>query len=100
MALFLYTRVTYLFREVSCSRDTITGFEEEEKLDVVCIGSSTIVEYYQPLTAWKNYGYTLEGGYEVRQKENITKFHGELFAGVYDFNFWPCRNFLCQYNRI
>lgn len=58
MALFLYTRVTYLFREVSCSRDTITGFEEEEKLDVVCIGSSTIVEYYQPLTAWKNYGYT------------------------------------------
>ena len=58
MASFLYTRVTYLFREVSCSRDTITGFEEEEKLDVVCIGSSTIVEYYQPLTAWKNYGYT------------------------------------------
>lgn len=58
IALFLYTRVTYLFREVSCSRDTITGFEEEEKLDVVCIGSSTVVEYYQPLTAWKNYGFT------------------------------------------
>ena len=43
IALFAYTRVTYLFREVSCSRDTITGFEEEEKLDVVCIGFSTIV---------------------------------------------------------
>lgn len=58
IALFIFTRVTYLFREVSCSRDIITGFEEEENLDVIFIGSSTVVEYYQPLTAWKEYGYT------------------------------------------
>lgn len=58
LGLFLYTRITYLFREVSCSRDNITGFEKEGNIDVMCIGASTMVEYYQPLTAWHEYGYT------------------------------------------
>lgn len=56
--LFVFTRITYLFREVSLSRDNVTGFEKEGELDVVCIGASTMVEYYQPLTAWNEYGYT------------------------------------------
>lgn len=55
---FVFSRVTYLFREVSISRDNITGFEQESDLDVVCIGASTMIEYYQPLTAWKEYGFT------------------------------------------
>lgn len=58
IAFFVFSRVTYLFREVSCSRDNITGFDKEGDLDVVCIGASTMVEYYQPLTAWNEYGYT------------------------------------------
>lgn len=55
---FVFTRVTYLFREVSISRDNITGFSDEGEMDVVCIGASTMVEYYQPLTAWEKYGFT------------------------------------------
>lgn len=58
LALFLYTRCTYLFREVSCSRDNVTGFEEQGDIDVVCIGASTVVEYFQPLVAWNEYGFT------------------------------------------
>ena len=54
----VFSKVTYLFREVTDSRDNITGFEKEDNLDVVCIGASTMVEYYQPLTAWKEYGFT------------------------------------------
>lgn len=56
--LFVFSRVTYLFREVSLSRNNITGFDKEGDLDVVCVGASTVVEYYQPLTAWNEYGYT------------------------------------------
>lgn len=56
--LFIFSRVTYLFREVSLSRNNITGFDKEGDLDVVCVGASTVVEYYQPLTAWNEYGYT------------------------------------------
>lgn len=58
VSFFIFSRITYLFREVSCSRGNVTGFEEEGDLDVVCIGASTIVEYYQPLTAWNEFGYT------------------------------------------
>lgn len=58
LVLFIFSRVTYLFRETSCSRDNVTGFEKEGDLDVVCIGASTMVEYFQPLTAWHEYGYT------------------------------------------
>lgn len=55
---FLFSRVTYLFRLTSTSRDNITGLEQEENLDVICIGASTLIEYYQPLVAWEQYGYT------------------------------------------
>ena len=58
LVLFIFSKVTYLFRETSCSRDNVTGFEKEGDLDVVCIGASTMVEYFQPLTAWHEYGYT------------------------------------------
>ena len=44
LVLFIFSRVTYLFRETSCSRDNVTGFEKEGDLDVVCIGASTMVE--------------------------------------------------------
>ncbi len=53
---FVFTRVTYLFREVNTNRVNITGIKEEEQLDVVYIGGSAAFVYWQPLKAWNDIG--------------------------------------------
>lgn len=55
---WLYTRITYLFRNADIYRDTVLGIKEEENIDVVCFGASDVMQYYQPLRAFKQEGFT------------------------------------------
>lgn len=55
---FVVTKLTYLFRNTSYSRDHITGIKEEKNIDVVCIGSSGTFTSWEPFRAWENYGIT------------------------------------------
>ena len=57
--LFLF--FTYLFRDTSVfKREIILNYytEPEDTLDVVVIGSSNVIRYWDPLLAWKEYGIT------------------------------------------
>lgn len=59
--LLLFFFFTYLFRNTSDSkRGNIVNYhaEPENTLDVVTIGASTIHRYWDPLRAWKTYGFT------------------------------------------
>lgn len=52
--------LSYLLRPVSTSRKNVCGFyaEKENTLDMVYIGGSACYRYWEPLEAWKQYGYT------------------------------------------
>lgn len=52
--------ISYLMRPVTNSRKNICGFyaEEKESLDVIYIGGSAAYLYWEPLSAWKEYGFT------------------------------------------
>lgn len=59
--LLLFLFFTYLFRDTSDSkRGNILNFhaEPENTLDVVTVGASTIHRYWDPMRAWKTYGFT------------------------------------------
>lgn len=58
IALFLFSRITYLFRLISVNRENITFFSQEEHLDVVAVGASSTILYFQPYTAWDEIGVT------------------------------------------
>lgn len=55
---YLYSRITYIFRNAYPDRRTITGIKAEENLDVVCIGASSTLVYWEPFNAWNDYGFT------------------------------------------
>ncbi len=57
----IFVFFTYLFRPAEKSKRLgLTGFylEDKESLDIVYIGASSVYRYYNPLTAWKEYGFT------------------------------------------
>lgn len=57
--LFLF--FTYLFRNTGrTARENILEYyeEEENSLDVVFVGASNVVRYWDPLRAWNEYGFT------------------------------------------
>lgn len=59
----VYLFLTYLFRGnvyTYLDRITVTGIKEEKKnsLDVVCIGGSATLVYFEPLKAYRDYGFT------------------------------------------
>lgn len=51
--------LSYLMREDGQSRDNVIGFyaEEEDSLDMVYIGASSCLTFWQPLKAWHEYGF-------------------------------------------
>ena len=55
----LFCNLTWLFRgNGSEAREEIGGFKNQGKIDVVFYGASNLLRYYQPLTAWKEKGFT------------------------------------------
>nr|WP_302167814.1 hypothetical protein [uncultured Schaedlerella sp.] len=59
IASHLFVSTTYLFRiSEKYNRRHIIGLKEEETLDMVYIGGSTVFPYWQPLKAWNDCGFT------------------------------------------
>jgi len=61
LQVFLF--LTYLFRGnvfTYIDRITVAGIKEEKKdsLDVICIGGSATLVFYEPLKAYRDYGFT------------------------------------------
>lgn len=58
LALFIFVRLSYLFRPVSIDRRNLLGYnkEEAEVTDVVFIGGSSTYVFWEPYLAWKEYG--------------------------------------------
>lgn len=57
----LFRHFTYLFRNTSrTGRENILEFyeEEENSLDVVVVGASNVIRYWDPMRAWNEYGFT------------------------------------------
>lgn len=54
---FLFTRITYLFREQNDNRYRVTGIKSGS-YDIVYIGASEVHTYWQPMRAWKDKGWT------------------------------------------
>lgn len=56
-----FTGLTYLMRNTGgAQRGNILGYyeEEEDSLDVVFVGASNVMRYWDPLHAWEEYGFT------------------------------------------
>ncbi|MCM1124039.1 MAG: hypothetical protein NC416_15770 [Eubacterium sp.] len=60
LAYEVFIHCTYLFRNTErAARQNILGFYEEESdsLDVVCVGTSSVYRYWDPMHAWDLYGF-------------------------------------------
>lgn len=58
LAWFVFCKVTYLFRNADYNREHIQGIKKEDNLDMVFVGASSTLVYWQPMTAWENTGFT------------------------------------------
>ena len=59
LAIFFFSRITYLFRFMWGDRNNIIGIKSEEKnIDVIYIGASSALVYWESLKAYKDYGFT------------------------------------------
>ena len=56
----IFGKITWLFKGNNAeSRADIAGFRnQDEEIDVLLYGGSTLLRFYQPLEAWDKYGYT------------------------------------------
>jgi len=55
--LFLFTKVTWLFRGNDVeARTGLVAFKNQENVDVVLYGGSTLLRYFSPLDAWNKEG--------------------------------------------
>lgn len=52
-----FLHITYLFRNAN-NREHITGFKNEDELDMVYVGGSAAYVYWETPLAWKEYGIT------------------------------------------
>lgn len=55
---WIFVRTTYLFRNCTYDREHVIGIRSEKNIDVVCIGGSSTLVYWEPYQAWKEYGIT------------------------------------------
>ncbi len=59
---FLFIHISYILRPYagSASRKNICGFyaEEENSLDIVCVGASSVFAFWEPMKLWKDMGIT------------------------------------------
>ncbi len=59
ICIFVVTKLSWLFRSNdSLGRAYMSGFRSERDLDVVYIGASTVVDFYEPMAAYGEYGFT------------------------------------------
>lgn len=57
--LILFAKITWLFRGNELeAREDIQGFKNQEDIDVVLVGGSTFLRFYNPLQAWNETGIT------------------------------------------
>lgn len=59
VGIMLFTWVSYLFRPVSPSRKNIVGYYalEENSIDTVFVGGSSIYVFWAPLMGWNEFGF-------------------------------------------
>lgn len=61
LAFEVFIHCTYLFRNTNrMARQSLLGLycEEDNSLDVVCVGASSIFTFWSPMQAWDSYGFT------------------------------------------
>lgn len=76
---FAYVKLTYLMRNSSVDRANVIGIKEEAELDVVFVGGSSTMVYWQPLKAWHDYGFTSYNySTNTNQAENIIWYIKEI----------------------
>lgn len=54
----IFQCTTYLFRGTGYDHWRIANIREEQDLDVICIGGSSLLTYWQAVRAWNDYGFT------------------------------------------
>ena len=90
--------LTYLFRNNKSDRLRVVGLKEEKELDMIYIGASAAFVYWQPLKAWKDYGFTSYNyavntvqaeGIKYLMKEALKTHKPELFVvDLRPFQYW------------
>lgn len=75
----LFTSLTWLFRgNVYLTRQNLTAFRNEpNKIDVVLFAGSDIVEFYDPLQAWAEQGFTSYNYGSITVKTDILRYSVE-----------------------
>lgn len=56
--IMLFISISYIMRPITKSRQNICGFYAENEVDILFIGGSACYCSWQPLKAWKTYGFT------------------------------------------
>ena len=54
----IFCDVTYIFRNAGDDRNHMVGIKSEDDLDMVYIGGSAAIVFWQPLRAWNDCGFT------------------------------------------
>ena len=57
LVFFVFQCNTYLFRGTGTERFRIINMKEEQDLDVIFLGGSSILAYWQPPRAWNEFGF-------------------------------------------
>ncbi len=74
LAAIVLSGLTWLFRSNDyLGRANISGFRREKDIDVVFIGPSTVMDYYDPFEAWGEYGIVSYNYSGVGIRGNLTK---------------------------
>lgn len=94
----VFLGITYVFRNTGHNREHITGIKEVKDIDLVYIGGSAAFVYWQPPTAWHQYGITsynyatdsMQAGTIKREIQEVLKYQKpELFViDARAFQYW------------
>ena len=89
---FVFTNLTWLFRTQATSRATIQGFHcEKTPIDVLFLGGSDVLTYYEPMAAWEQAGFTSYNYAVSASRADMLRFYAEdsrsaQKAGLYVFD--------------
>ncbi len=97
IAVFLLIKVTWLFRgNDQAARVDLVGFKNQEKIDVVLYGGSTLLRFFSPMDAWNQegmvaYNYATSGAKVDIVKEYIedSRKTNEALLYVVDIRTYP-----------
>ena len=97
---FMFIVLQRVMTPVSTDNDNIYNFKNEKNIDVVYIGGSAAYNYWQPLKAWNDFGFTSYNystnniqaeniKYCIKEVLRVAKSDPKLFViGVRSFDYW------------